>query len=415
MRSEPRRVFVWGWPYGPGDPVVIGVLDERDGLISFTYGASYREANGPPVYLPELPVREGPILPRGTLSIAGCIADAGPDAWGQRVILNRLVGRAAAVDADPGDIGQLTYLLESGSERSGALDFQASPTTYKPRGRQLAPLAQLVEAAELVERGEPLPPELDEALLHGTSIGGARPKALLRDETGLFIAKFSSRTDTHSVVKAEYVAMTLARRAGLDVAPVSLTTSIGKDVLLVERFDRTSTGARRAMVSALTILELDPFTGARYASYARLADEIRARFTEPRKTLRELFSRITFNVLVGNTDDHARNHAAFWDGRAETLTLTPAYDVCPQNRAGGEATQAMAISHDGWRYSQIGGCIAAAATYQLSAVEAREIVDRQVQVIEDGWADVCDEARLSEVDRRYLWRRQFLNPYAFYD
>ena len=415
MTSDRRRAYVWGWPDGVGEPVVIGVLDQRERLVMFTYGAGYLRGNDPPVYLPELPLRRGPIDPRGDLSIAGCISDAGPDAWGQRVILNRLVGRAVEVSADPGEIGALTYLLESGSERIGALDFQRSATVYEPWGTQMAQLEQLVQAAELVEQGTPLPPDLDAALMHGSSVGGARPKALLRDEGRTCIAKFSSNTDTYPVVKAEYVAMSLARQAGLDVAPVALQQALGKDVLVVDRFDRTPSGARRSIVSALTILELDPFTGARYASYADLADEVRARFTNPAATLRELFSRITFNVLVGNTDDHARNHAAFWNWRDATLTLTPAYDICPQPRAGGEATQAMAITHDGWRFSQIAGCVSAAGIYKLSADEAREIVERQVSVIEDGWAGVCDDARLSDVDRRYLWRRQFLNPYAFHD
>jgi len=110
-------------------------------------------------------------------------------------------------------------------------------------------------------------------------------------------------------------------------------------VLLVERFDRTPEGARRALVSALTILQLGE-TGFRYATYYDLADAIRARFTEPDATLRELFSRITFNILTGNNDDHPRNHAAFWDGRS--LTLTPAYDIAPQPRAGQETAQLMA-------------------------------------------------------------------------
>jgi serine/threonine-protein kinase HipA len=415
MISEPRRAFVWGWPDEQPDPVVVGVLDQREDRTVFTYGASYRRADGPAVYLPELPVRQGPILPRGDLTIAGCISDAGPDAWGQRVIVNRLVGRAVAADTDPGDISPVTYLLESGSDRIGALDFQESATTYEPRGADVATLDQLARAAQFVEQGVPLPPDLDAALLHGSSVGGARPKALLRTGDRTCIAKFSSSTDTYAVVKAEYVAMALARRAGLEAAPVTITSALGNDVLLVERFDRTVGGGRRSVVSALTILELDAFTGARYASYADLADEVLIRFTEPLETLRELFSRITFNVLVGNTDDHARNHSAFWNWRDETLTLTPAYDICPQPRAGGEATQAMAIDRDGRRFSQIAGCIAAAGAYQLSAGEAREIVDRQVDAIEDGWAEVCDEAQLSEVDRRHLWHRQFLNPYAFYD
>ena len=80
---------------------------------------------------------------------------------------------------------------------------------------------------------------------------------------------------------------------------------------------------------------------AQYASYETFAEIIRHRFTNPRKSLEEVFSRLVFNILCGNTDDHARNHAAFGDGK--DLTLTPAYDICSQNRAGNEASQAMLI------------------------------------------------------------------------
>jgi serine/threonine-protein kinase HipA len=166
------------------------------------------------------------------------------------------------------------------------------------------------------------------------------------------------------------------------------------------------------MVSALTVLGLDE-ASARYASYADLAQTIRSRFVDPVVTLRELFSRITFSILTGNTDDHGRNHAAFWDGTA--LTLTPAYDICPQPRAGGETAQLMAIGQDGFRMSQVAGCVARASTYLLSEPDAREIVDRQIETIETQWADVCDRATLSEVDRAGFWRRQFLNPYATED
>ena len=169
------------------------------------------------------------------------------------------------------------------------------------------------------------------------------------------------------------------------------------------------------MVSALTMLELhdaDDMAG-RYATYTDLALQIRARFTDPNATLRELFSRITFNVLVGNTDDHARNHAAFWDGA--NLTLTPAYDICPQSRAGGQTAQAMAFGEDGERMSQVARCVAHAATYHLSAAEARGIVDHQIAVIQGEWDDACDRAALSPVDRDRMWARQFLNPYALYD
>lgn len=406
MTSEPQRIFVWVWLPDATEPVVAGRLDPVGPIVNFTYGRSYLErGNAIPLYLPELPLEPGQISPL-VGDIAGCIADAGPDAWGQRVILNRLTGRA---DADTTELGPLTYLIESGSDRIGALDFQTSPTEYVPRAMEHAALDELAESAERVEREIPLSPELDQALLHGSSVGGARPKALLGDGEATLIAKFSSTTDTFPVVKGEFLAMKLARRAGLEVAPVRLTKAHGRDALLVERFDRPGGGQRRAMVSALTMLGLDE-AGARYGSYADLADLVRARFTEPRATLRELFSRIVFNILCSNNDDHPRNHAAFWDGAA--LTLTPAYDICPQLRSGGETAQIMAIGRDGWRMSQVAGCVERAGIYLLSEAEAREIVDNQIETIEGQWEEVCDLAELAEGARAAFWQRQFLNPYA---
>jgi serine/threonine-protein kinase HipA len=406
MTSEPPEAFVWAWLPGAAGPVVAGRLDPLGEAFAFTYGRSYLDREEAiPLYLPELPLERGPISPR-VGEVAGCIADAAPDSWGRRVILNRIVGQGAM---DTAELSLTTYLLESGSDRIGALDFQGSATDYAPRTEGHATLAELARSAEKVELGIPLIPALDQALLHGSSVGGARPKALLSDGARRLIAKFSSTTDAFPVVKGEFVAMTLARLAGIEAATVELTSALGRDALLVERFDRPSGGGRRAMVSALTILGLDEI-GGRYASYADLADRIRARFADPKQTLRELFARIVFNVLCGNNDDHARNHAAFWDGTA--LILTPAYDICPQPRAGGETAQAMAIGRDGYRMSSLAGCVTRASAYLLSESEAREVVDRQIETIEREWDEVCDRAELTEVDRRGFWRRQFLNPYA---
>jgi len=205
--------------------------------------------------------------------------------------------------------------------------------------------------------------------------------------------------------------MRLAELAGLNVAPVKLAKAANKDVLLIERFDRVPKGdtwARKAMVSALTLFRLDEMM-ARYASYETLAEIIRHRFTEPKPTLKELFSRLVFNILCGNTDDHARNHAAFWDGKA--LTLTPAYDICPQGRTGNEASQAMLISGNN-NLSQLKTCLLTAHNFLLSEEEAREIFGKLTAVIEQHWDVVCEEAVLNEVDKKLLWRRQFLNPYS---
>jgi len=411
MTSEPSEAFVWTWLPNAEEPVVAGRLELAASVVRFNYGRSYlARPDAIPLYLPELPLAPGVIEPVAGLSIPGCIKDAGPDAWGQRVVMHHLLG-SGGEDGDPAVFGPLTYLLNSGSERIGALDFQVSADVHVTRAGTTAPLADLMDAADRVNRNLPLPPALDLALLHGSSVGGARPKALLMDAERPRIAKFSSSTDTYSVVKGEFVAMELARRAGLDVAGVELEQVMGRDVLLVERFDRVpGTKQRRPVVSALTILELDELM-ARYASYADLAQVMRERFSDARQTLRQLFARITFNILTGNSDDHARNHAAFWDG--EWLTLTPAYDICPQPRGGGETSQAMMIGADGYRMSQLSGCVQRAGTYLLGEGEARELIDHQVEVIGEEWEDVCERARMTEVERSFLWRRQFLNPYAF--
>lgn len=397
------EAYVWIWLPDSTAPVVAGKITQYADKLVFNYGKSYlARENAIAVYEPELPLQSGEIpLPAG-LTMPSSIRDAAPDAWGRRVLINRL--------HNP-DLNELTYLLESGSDRIGALDFQRSATNYLPRHATNAPLEELLTAAELVEKGVPLNTELQQALHHGTSIGGARPKAQIEDDQKKYIAKFSSSTDLYSVVKAEFVAMRLASLAGLEVASVSLVKAAGKDILLIERFDRVSTPAgwqRKAMVSGLTLLGLDEMM-ARYASYIDLAEIIRHRFVAPTESLRELYSRMVFNVLCGNTDDHARNHAAFWDGKM--LSLTPAYDVCPQARTGNEATQAMLITENN-RMSQLTTCLATAHHFLLGQEEATAIINQLITAIRRNWKTVCDAAELSQLEREMLWERQFLNPFA---
>ncbi|MGB5495712.1 MAG: HipA domain-containing protein, partial [Sedimenticolaceae bacterium] len=396
MTSDPpyREAFVWIWLPGESEPVVAGKLTAEGTKLVFNYGRSYlARDNAMAIYAPELPLEPGilPLLPG--MTIPSCIRDASPDAWGRRVLINKKFGLKGAT-ANTVDLDELTCLLESGSDRIGALDFQRSATNYMPRAATNVSLEELVRSAERVEKGLPLTPELDQALFHGSSIGGARPKALIDDDDTKYIAKFSSTSDLYSIVKAEFIAMRLAQRVGLDVAPVSLTTSAHKDVLLIERFDRVHAARgwqRKAMVSALTLLGLDDMM-ARYAGYAGLAEIVRHRFTHAAATLRELFGRLVFNILCGNTDDHARNHAAFWDG--EALALTPAYDICPQGRTGNEATQAMLIT-DQDRMSRISTCLGAAGHFLLSREEALAIVEHQLTTLVTHWDSVCDEAALS--------------------
>ena len=344
MTSSPREAYVWIWLPNEVAPVVAGKLTAEKSRMIFNYGRTYLERkNCPAIYERELPLLPGFLPLLHGLTMPGCIRDAAPDAWGRRVIINKLFGaNAQAIDSI--ELDELTYLLESGSDRIGALDFQRSATVYEPREAKGATLEALLQAADRVEHGQTVDPDIALALYHGSAIGGARPKALIETDEKKYIAKFSSTSDITSVVKAEFIAMTLAQKVGLTVAPVMLQRVAHRDVLLVERFDRIKSSMgwqRKRMVSALTLLELDEMM-ARYASYGNLGEIIRMRFHNVGATLRQLFNRIVFNILVGNNDDHARNHAAFLDDNV--LSLTPAYDICPQNRSGNVATQAMAIA-----------------------------------------------------------------------
>jgi serine/threonine-protein kinase HipA len=410
-KQDYKEAYVWIWLPKETEPIVAGKLESDGKNISFNYGKSYLERlEAISIYEPELPLQSGILPLLNGLQMPSSIRDAAPDAWGRRVIINRKMG-IKGIDTDTDILDEMTYLLESSSDRIGALDFQHSPKEYIPRFIQNASLEELLESAKRVESGIPLSPDLDQALFHGSSIGGARPKALIEDNDSKYIAKFSATHDTYSVVKAEYIAMRLAALCGLSVAPVKLVQASSKDVLLIERFDRYKTESRwgrKSMVSALTLFGLSEMT-ARYASYEDFAEIIRMRFKEPKHTLKELFSRLVFNILSGNNDDHARNHAAFWNGK--DLTLTPAYDICPQARTGNVSSQAMKIIGNNG-YSQLKTCLMVAHHFLLSDKEAIEIFDNFQNIIRDNWDDVCDEAKLTQVDKSLFLGRQFLNQFS---
>lgn len=408
MISNPETLFVWVWLPGETDPVVCGRLDLMGASTQFTYGRSYRNRpDAMALFDRELPITAGAQSAADPASgVPLVIADALPDAWGRRVIHHR----EASSGTEYSDLG---YLLAGGPNRIGALGFSTNPEDQPASSSDHASLTDLQRASALIEQGEPIPPDLRAALQHGTSIGGARPKALLVDNHRQLIAKFASSADPFPIVQSEYVSMELARRSGIDVAKVELANVSRRPCLLVERFDRSPAGDRRHLVSALTILGLAAYPSGRYATYVALADEMRRSFTDPDATLRELFTRIAFNILVGNTDDHGKNHAAFVHPDGATLTLTPAFDVCPQVRTGSEAALAMAYGSDGCRVAQLAPLVAAADVYHLDRQEATALVERIVATIGEHWEEVCDSAELTSAQRNALWGTQFMNPFTF--
>jgi serine/threonine-protein kinase HipA len=420
--TTPDRAYVWKWLSGCTDPVVAGVIAPtgsrlgRQPAYAFRYASSYlaREA-ALSLWSAELPLDaqvHDPTRPaqgRIPIALASCLRDAAPDAWGRRVLNLRMSGSVE------GELSELSYLLNSGSDRIGALDFQESPSQYVARD-QSATLDELVQLSQLVEAGQAIPESLAAAAAHGTSIGGARPKALLVGPGARsLIAKFSSTDDNRPVVKAEGLAMMLAAHAGIDVPSVEVIRAAGRDVLLIERFDRVSNAGEFTRISMLSMLSVlgESEEGSRYRSYADIAESMRTGpWNDVADSLEQLFTRMVFNILIGNTDDHLRNHAAFWDG--QKLSLTPAFDLTPQPRSTNTASHAIAFVN-GERASQLRAAKLATGSFNLSANKALEVFERVEGAIRENWDDCADAARLSTAERAGLWGREFLNPYVFYD
>lgn len=420
MISEPKSLFVWIWLPGKSEPVVAGqvLLGKDTQVIHFGYGRSFRSnPDAYPIFTPDLPLQEGLIDPLDGHLLAPCLRDALPDRWGRRVIINEMLGhRRDKIHEDV--FSEMTFMIKSGSDRIGALDFQESADKYVPRISADATLEELQNFSDLIEAGEEVPKELNRVILHGSSIGGARPKALITDVNAerprKLIAKFSATNDVFAMVKGEFATMRLAHFAGMNVAHVDIERVLDREVLLVERFDREPVAGgrhwtRRSVVSALTWTQEHELS-AHHVAYSELAEIVRTRFLNPGKNLRELFARMTFNILVGNTDDHARNHAGFWDG--EMLELTPAYDIAPQQRGTNEANQALNIV-PGQRSAQLVNVLLAAPYFHIKEEDARHLIDQQISAIRENWSEVCDLAGMTKFERAYFAGRQILNAFAF--
>ena len=402
-------IYVWVWLPGKTEPIPAGVLRQSGNSLSFRYGNKYlQRPDAMSLYGPTLPLTNKFTAPLGSLLAPGPIRDAAPDSWGRRVILSRSVLLDADREVD--DIAEGAYLLRSGSNRLGAIDFQASNDVYIPRS-DTATLDELHRASRLLEANQDLSPELANALVNGTAIGGARPKVLIEDGGEQYIAKFETSSDVFSVVGAEQASIYLAQKVGIEVTDSRLVRSLGKDVLLIRRFDRPGDGTRRMVVSALTMLGLDENTFDQ-GSYPMILDVLRAQSAHPGRVGRDLFQRIAFNIAISNTDDHLRNHAAFWDGKH--TTLTPAYDLSPCSRSGDTASQAIAFGRKGERQSDFATLMKVCHIYGLSSPLATDIIDDMVDTIEEHFEDAADSGNLTASARRQLKGRQFLHPAVRY-
>ncbi|HEY6456806.1 MAG TPA: HipA domain-containing protein [Steroidobacteraceae bacterium] len=350
----------------------------------FAYGLRYlRRPNSLPVDPIALPLGEASegaeLVPPANLTLFGAIRDAAPDAWGRRVIENRL-------RAPPNGLPESVYLDHAGPHRAGALDVRLTLTSAPAGGLlpSIVDLAHLLEAAERIEAGEPVPAHLELFFAGGPSLGGARPKAVLTVEGREWIAKFPARNDPFDIPVAEWATLELAREAGLNVPRTRLETLAGgQHILLIERFDREQVArgiSRRHMVSALTLLGLHE-QDAPDASYAAITDALSEHGVGGGigTDRNELFARMVFNILVSNDDDHLRNHAFLYDQAGRGWRLSPLYDVVPRPQVAQERLLHLSVGPQG-RLATLNNALAGAGRFGLHPPQAAQIIDRVARV-----------------------------------
>lgn len=371
---------------------------------TFAYGRRYvARANAlpvDPVALEFVPGRKDEQrVPAGGLAVFGALRDATPDAWGRRVIENRL-------RAPPNGLPESVYLDHAGPHRAGALDVRETPTSQPAGGTlpSVLDLHHLLDAAARIEEGEPVPAHLEVYFAGGPSVGGARPKAVVTVDGGEWIAKFPARNDPFNVPLVERATLELAREAGLAVPRTRMETlADGRQVMLIERFDREPLGrgmGRRHMVSALTLLALHE-QDSPDSSYAAISDAVglHGMSGQIASDRNELFGRMVFNILVSNGDDHLRNHAFLFDAEGGGWRLSPLYDVVPKPQVAQERMLHLSVGPQG-RQARLDNALAGAGRFGLLPPAAARTIYRVVRAVR-GWRDTFEGLGVSvrECDR----------------
>jgi serine/threonine-protein kinase HipA len=372
-------------------------------LGRFVYGQSYLARKDAVSIDPvELKIGKGTFRTTALEGVFGALRDAGPDYWGRRVIEKH---------SGMPRLGELDYLLYAPDDRAGALGFGLSRTPPAPKRQfnKTLDLEVLQRLADMIIADEDMPDDPDieqvqDLMLAGTSMGGARPKVVVEDDDGLWIAKFNRPDDSWNHARIEHAMLMLARDCGVHSAESRLIAVGGRDVLLVKRFDREKTAkgyVRARMISGLTLLRTkDTHRHRERWSYVLLAEELRRVSHDPQGDARELFRRMCFNALISNTDDHPRNHAAI--AMVQAWRLSPAYDLIPAMPVSIERRDLAMQCGDMGRYAHADNLLSQSARFYLEAAEASALIDDMERRVRNGWYDAARRAAVSEQDCRKI-------------
>lgn len=327
-------------------------------------------------------------------ALPGALRDTAPDRWGQQ-----LIRRAFRKAGEQRALSEIDYLLAIDDQTGiGALRYRREGEEAFDHniGRYRVPplirLPALVNAADAVLSNTETAEDLKLLLNEGSPLGGARPKSAVIDNDGrLAIAKFPKNDDDRSIPHGEVLAMTLAAAAGIEVADATLLDVAGRPVSLITRFDRDR-DRRIPFVSAMTLLGL---SDGDEAAYTDIAEVIRMYSSAPTADLHELWRRIVFNVMVGNLDDHLRNHGFLYE-RDDKWRLSPAYDLNPVPLAEKARELTTWISDEG-PDADLDLARNAAPCFALDVPRANAIID-EVATALDGWKDIARGLRMSASD-----------------
>lgn len=383
---------------GDGTTVLAGQLLIDDARGRFKYARAYldnpRAFALDPINLPLTADIHNNPRTRETPGVFGVLIDAGPDEWGRRQL---------SKTRKPPPVTHVEFLLAASGEGVGALHFTAK-IKDKPKPAPARPFENLVHLQHIaadIEAGREVDQNLSPFFFHGSGLGGARPKTLIEQDDRYWIAKFGRDSDLVDMCKVEYASMIMARAAGIDVPDVAFTETARGGVMLVERFDR-SVDEQHHLVSVASLINKFDITqydesAMSYPGIVQLGKRIGHR---TRGLAASVYRRMLFNIAIGNTDDHLRNHAFYKKSIGAEYVLTPGYDIVPN--VGLQGSHAIALGAFGSAPSR-DNLEAAAHRMGISRKAARRTAE-EVLAVTDDWRTYMKDAGVVASDVAILKR-----------
>lgn len=372
---------------------------------SFEYDKNWLAHSNKFALEPALQLTEGSFHTKPSHSLFGAIGDSAPDRWGRVLMRRANISQSKELGNTPRTLSEIDYLLGVNDEiRQGALRFSlpekedhflASKTESSVP--PLVFLPKLLSATERFIDEDESGEDLKLLLAPGSSLGGARPKASVVNKDGLLsIAKFPRKDDEYNVVLWEAVALTLAKKAGIEVPSWSIESILDKPVIVINRFDRYNKTNRIPFLSAMSMLGA---SDNEQHSYIELVYALTKYGAEPTRDMAELWRRVVFTVMVSNTDDHLRNHGFIYEAQSG-WRLSPAYDINPTPIHIKPRVLTTAIDFDNTSAS-LDVALSVANEFRLTHKRANEII-KEVKSSVETWRETAKSFGLAKSECDYM-------------